>query len=254
MRSTIFLFLFVATSAFGQHNKDQEKQLNAAFDKTNYWASYQGTDGKINAADSALSYEAVFSKLLLKVTAADPETIRYNFDALVKNGMKIVTSEDGNFRIYSWDDQSGGTMRRYHKIFQFRDKKRVLSKSLPGIDIALYKQINVVVSQGKTFYVTQNISILSSALTYHQLKVFSIENGKLNDKAVLIKTKSGIMNKLGYEIDLSSTANSGQEVPDYSTQYDKKDKIFTIPLIMANGKVTNKKISYQFKGKYFEKL
>lgn len=111
-----------------------------------------------------------------------------------------------------------------------------------------------MISGNKTFYVTQSISVLSSALSYHKVKIFSIDDGKLNDKAVLIKTKSGLKNQLGYEVDVSSQSNRDQEVPDYSIVYDQKNRIIAIPLILSNGKVTSGKIRYQFKGQYFEKL
>lgn len=258
MKTIIFLSLFFTTSVFGQNLKNEEKKLNEAFAKTNYWASYDGSSDKIYALDSALKYDSIFTKQLSKCLKTDPATISYNFKNLVENGMKIVTSEDGNFRIYSWDDETGGTMRRYNKIFQFRDKKKVLSKEITnrreGADDAFYTQINDVISGNKTFYVTQSISVLSSALSYHKVKIFSIDDGKLNDKAVLIKTKSGLKNQLGYEVDVSSQSNRDQEVPDYSIIYDKKNRIIAIPLILSNGKVTGGKIKYQLKGQYFEKL
>ncbi|MBB6503043.1 hypothetical protein [Pedobacter cryoconitis] len=254
MKTITFLFLFIATSGFGQNLKNEELKLDKAFAKSNYWASYDGSSDKVYASDSAVKYNSIFSKLLLKYIQKNPGTIRYDFKNLVKNGLKIVTSEDGNFRIYSWDDETGGTMRRYNKIFQFKNGKKVLSKELPKDDMAFYTQINDVVSGNKTFYVTQSISVLSSALSYHNVKIFSVDDGKLNDKAVLIKTKSGIKNQLGYEADVSSHSNRDQEVPDYSIVYDKKNKIIAIPLIRSNGKITSEKIKYQFKGKYFEKI
>jgi len=254
MKTITFLFLFITTSALGQNIRNEEIKLDEAFAKSNYWAAYNSSSDKIDASDSALKYNSIFSKLLLKCIQKNPGTIHHDFKNLVKNGLKIVTSEDGNFRIYSWDDETGGTMRRYHKIFQFKDGKKILSKELPKDGGAFYTQINDVVSGNKTFYVTQSISVLSSAMSYHQVKIFSIDNGKLNDKAVLIKTKSGIKNQLGYEADVSSQSNRDQEVPDYSIVYDKKNKIIAIPLIQSNGKITSEKIKYQFKGKYFEKL
>lgn len=42
--------------------------------------------------------------------------------------------------------------------------------------------------------------------------------------------------------------------PNYNIEYDPKNKIINIPLILDNSKVTGKKIRYQFKGKYFEKM
>ena len=155
MKTITLLSIFLTTSAFAQNVKNEERKLNETFAKTNYWASYDGSSDKINALDSVLKYDSIFSKQLSKRLKTDPATISYNFKTLVENGMKVVTSEDGNFRIYSWDDETGGTMRRFNKIFQFRNKKKVLAKEITngndGADDAFYTQINDVILEIKHF-------------------------------------------------------------------------------------------------------
>ena len=69
----------------------------------------------------------------------------------------------------------------------------------------------------------------------------------------------GLKNTLGYEVDLSSSANrnrnDGVVSRDYMELiYDKKTQTIVIPLIKADGKVTKNKIKYRFTGKYFEKM
>jgi len=70
----------------------------------------------------------------------------------------------------------------------------------------------------------------------------------------LIKTQTGIKNQLRYEVDLTAASNRNNEIRNYTIEYDKKNKIISIPLILDNSKVTSKKIHYQFKGQYFEKI
>lgn len=154
-------------------------------------------------------------------------------------------------------------MRFYRTIFQYKNRKGTYSipseynskgdNPDPG---CFYRQVNKIVSQQKTFYITQSISVLSSTYTAHFIKIFSIEDYGLNDTAKLIKTKTGIRNELGYEMDFSTSSNKNTIRGDinYSTEYDPANKIITIPLITEDGKLTARKIRYRFDGKYFVKM
>jgi hypothetical protein len=248
MKRIVLFFVLMYVPSFGQDCENDEKKLQTIFSRIEHWSS----------SDTAFAYDSLdrsnttFFKLILKVTASNPKSLQYDFAKLKKDGLRIVTSEDGNFRIYSWDDGTGGTMRSFMTVFQYKNNNKTIS--VKGNE-ALYTQINDVVSQGKKFYLAQNVVIGSSALSYHRVNVFSIDSGKLNDKAVLIKTKTGIKNGLGYEVDLSSAANRDNEnVPDYQIGYDKISKTISIPVVLTNGRVTNKKIKYRFNDLYFVKI
>lgn len=244
------------TYAQAQNINQIEKQLTNSFQKINYWSS-EGRDQKFSY-DSLKAASAKFEKQLLKFTSSQPETLKYNFSELNKIGVVIATSADGKFRIYSWDTGTGGTMRFFKNVYQYESQKKVYSKIYQESDKndagVYYHQINDLISGNKKYYLTLSKAILSSGLTYHNAKIFSIENNQLNTNVQLIKTKTGIRNQLGYEVDLTAAANRNQEITGYEIEYDAKNKIISIPLIQENSKVTNKKIRYQFKGKYFEKL
>lgn len=250
------LFLITAHCLFGQNMSTIEKQLNDAFQKINYWSS----DGqsKESSSDSLYTANIKFEKLLLQYTSSNPQTLHYHFKSLEKNGLFITTSEDGKFRIYSWDTWTGGTMHFFKNVFQYESNKKLYSKIIEntseGDPRSYYHQINDVISENKKYYLTQSKAILSSGLSYHSIQIFSIDDGKLNDKAQLIKTQSGIKNQLGYEIDLTASSNRDNDIKNYNIQYDPKNKIISIPLIQEDSKITAKKIRYQFKGKYFEKI
>lgn len=249
----ILLILLTTHSTFGQKLPEIEKQLNAVFEKI--------TPEDHNNTDNYDSLEAAntqFEKLLLKYTASNPETLHYDFKALKKNGLIITTSEDGKFRIYSWDTWTGGTMHYFKNVLQYEGNKKVYSEVIEsegeGDAQPFYHQMNDVLAQNKKYYLAQSTAIFSTGLSYHNIKVFSIDNGKLNHNAKLIKTQSGIKNQLGYEVDLTASSNRDQEITNYDIEYDPKNKIISIPLILENSKVTEKKIRYQFKSKYFEKM
>lgn len=251
-----FLFLLATHFLFGQNISTIEKQLNEAFQKIDYWSS-EGRDHE-KSYDSLASANTKFENLLVRYTSSHPQTLHHDFKSLEKIGLSVATSEDGKFRIYSWDTWTGGTMHFFKNVYQYEADKKVYSKAVEsqgeGDPGCYYYQINDIVSENKKYYLTQSKAILSTGMSYHAIKVFSIDNGQLNDKAQLIKTQSGIKNQLSYEVDLTASANRNYEGRDYEIEYDSKNKIFSIPLIQADSKVTAKKIRYQFKGKYFEKL
>jgi hypothetical protein len=236
--------------------------LTRAFAKIEYWYAYNSENSTFERYDSLEKANADFEKMLLKYTASNSKTISYAFQKLSSSGLIIRTSEDELFRIYSWNTNTGGTMRFYRTVFQYKNKKGTYS--MPSVYNSIdppdpgcfYRQVNKIVSQQKTFYITQSTSIGSYALYYHTVKIFLIEDYGLNDTAKLIKTKTGIRNELGYEMDFSTSSNKNTTRGDinYSTEYDPATKIITIPLIDEDGKLTTRKIRYRFDGKYFVKM
>ncbi|OCA78857.1 hypothetical protein BBH99_07125 [Chryseobacterium contaminans] len=253
----ITLFLFATHFLLGQNISTIEKELNSAFQRIDYWSS-EGRDHK-NFYDSLSSANTKFENLLVRYTSSYPETLHHDFKSLKKIGLIMTTSEDGKFRVYSWDSWTGGSMHFFKNVYQYETPDRKIhSKAVEnqgeGDPGRYYYQINDVISENKKYYLAQSKAILSSGMSYHAITIFSIDNGQLNDKAQLIKTQSGIKNQLGYEVDLTSSSNRQYEGKDYEIEYDQKNKIISIPLIQADSKVTTKKIRYQFKGKYFEKI
>ncbi|MCT2562506.1 hypothetical protein [Chryseobacterium herbae] len=249
----LLLFLLASHFAFAQKTSEIEQQLNTVFQKIS-----PENKGTTEDYDSLSAANLKFEKLLLKYTGSNSETLHYDFKVLKKNGLIMTTSEDGKFRIYSWDTWTGGTMHYFRNVFQYESNKKVYSEATEieteGDAQSFYYQMNDILSQNKKYYLAQNKAILSSGLSYHNIKVFSIDDGKLNHNAKLIKTQSGIKNQLGYEVDLTASSNRDNEISNYNIEYDPKNKIISIPLILENYKITDKKIRYQFKGKYFEKM
>ncbi|MFA6058995.1 MAG: hypothetical protein WC756_12405 [Taibaiella sp.] len=258
-----FLFTLCFLISRGQTLQEIDKNLSSAFAKIDYWSDYDSKDDKIDKYDSLEKANMDFEEMLLKYTASNPKTLSYQFKNLSGSGLTILTSEDGLFRIYSWDTYTGGTMHFFKNIFQYFNSKGTFNTvpdsnenggyQDPG---CFYKQINNITSENRTYYVTQSTMIGSSALSYHTIKIFSIDDYGLNDTAKLIKTKTGIRNELRYEMDFSTSSNKNTARTDinYSPEYDPATKTITIPLIDEDGKLTTRKIRYRFNGKYFVKV
>lgn len=265
MKIILSVLLLLQLNAFSQTAKGYEQKLNKLAERHNYWDD-QNSNGNEVASDSLEACNNAFEKYLLEVASTIPESISNKFEAFEKNHIHVLTSEDGNFRIYTWDTFEGGTMRFFKNILQYKSNGKVKAKvfNIDEDDAGCqFLELNQVTSNKKHFYVTCAVSVGSSSVYGYYAKIFSIDNRRLNEEAKLIKTKSGLMNTLYYEIDLTNEANRNDtyfddhnlSVFDYiGMEYDKKTKTIILALLDENEKVTTKKIKYRFNGTYFEKV
>src|SRR5690349_16721905 len=116
MRIFIVIILFaICNISYGQTEKAIEEKLLAQYKRIHYWANDKSND----LSDSLVQADSLFCKTLLAFTSATPSTITFPFNELVKEGLTISTSEDGLFRIYSWDTETGGTMHFYLNVYQY---------------------------------------------------------------------------------------------------------------------------------------
>src|SRR5215210_931190 len=110
----ISVFGFAVFSDHAQSLSAIERELVGHLDNISKFGNYGGgyDETRIYAENKSLK-----SKLLSYGKRAD--VFRYPFPKL-KEKMKVVTSKDGNLRIYSWDQETGGTMHDHDSVFQFR--------------------------------------------------------------------------------------------------------------------------------------
>lgn len=255
--TTLFVFLF--STSFGQTQKTVEQKLLSRFERILYWRDFQGDNKNFNVYDSLFNANDQFEKTLLNVTSKDPLTISFEFKKLKDQGLSISTSDDGLFRIYSWDTWTGGTMHFQQNIFQYKSGGKVFSKiiqdSLSEEDhysVNRYIKIFTIKTSIRTYYLGLYDCTYSTKDAYQGVKIFGIEDNVLNDSFKLIKTTSGIKNSLGFYYDFFSVVDR-KERPIIMISYDKETKTLKIPVVLAEGKVTNRFIIYKFSGRYFER-
>ena len=205
-----------------------------------------------------------FQAKLLKYTKT-ASTLRYKFAALAEE-MYIATSDDGRFRIYSWDLEDGGTMHDFASVYQFADAGgKVYSKTDEpttvedggggGFVTDIYTLDG---AKGGKVYIVCSTFIGSTKDAAQSADLYRIEGDKLDDKVKLIKTKSGLTNELGFGYDFFSVVDR-PERPIRLISFDKKTKTLKIPVVIEDkefqsGRVTNKFISYRFDGTYFVRV
>ncbi len=255
----LFTFLIILGFVAGveaQSLKLIETDLVKSFKKIPYFNKQRYKGAKNVAWDDSLAIaNEVFAKTLQQYTTRFPATIAYPFSMLKKEHLGICTSSDGLFRIYSWDNQTGGTMYFFDNVYQFKTGTKTFSNIYKQKDegdagLDFYK-IYMMKVQGKTYYIGVFLGIESSRYHFEGVNIFAVEDGKLNDNVKLIKTKSGLRSLLSYEYDVASSVEWKNQ-PEIS--FDATANAINFPLVAANGKMTQKFITYKFTGQYFERI
>jgi hypothetical protein len=246
---TSFLF-FIKQNSFAQTNSfdKADKELTSLYSKI-FPFYYEDQD-------SLSYYSDLFATKFITFIKNNPSTLSHKFKSLIdSNACGIVTTKDGLFRIYSWDTWQGGTMHAYKNIYQFKSGNKIYATLLDygeGDMGTYYTDIFSFKANNKTYFLAINGGSESTRVAYETIGVYTISKDTLNDKVKLIKTQNGLNNSISFEYDAFSV-----DRPDKLNsliKYDEDKKIISIPVVLENGKVTNRFILYQFNGQYFEKI
>jgi hypothetical protein len=111
-----------------------ERQLVRLYGKVEEFAGSRSD--AFDKYDSLNHYNRELTRQLLQC-GVSKDMLGDKLPELSKTDMGITTSPDGKFRIYSWDDGSGGTMRGAINVFQFIDETRGFSSILTSLAIRM---------------------------------------------------------------------------------------------------------------------
>lgn len=240
---TLLSGLLISINSFGQTSSAIEADLLKLFKKIDY-ASQDNTQAN-----------DFFGKKLKYYTEKYPSTISQEFRLLKKEHLEISTSDDGLFRIYSWDTWTGGTMHYFESVFQYKiNGKTVAVLDTPrsdGDNRPLYDRVFTFRANNKTYYLATYLEVGSSKDAGNGIQIFALGDNKLNDDVKLIKTKTGLHSQIAYGYNFMSVVN--WKVRPLITFNNSTNTIF-IPLVDGNGNMTHKYITYKFNGQYFEKV
>lgn len=252
----LFVIVILTASAFGQTSETLESELVGLYGKINDNSAYTGnSDGELLEKSND-----DFKQKILKYTKLAP-TLKHEFSELEKE-ISIVTSEDGKFRVYSWDRLDGGTMHFFETVYQFQGTDgKVYSSSREleeGDSGSFVHDVFTVDSKAGKIYLVCTTSIGSTQDSFQNLRLFKIGKAELSSDVKLIKTKSGLTDSIGFGYNFFSVVDRSER-PIKLILFDKKTKTFKIPVVIEdkkfpNGRVTDKFISYKFNGTYFVKV
>lgn len=251
-RLTVSLFLvtvFTCDNAFSQ-TKDIVPQENKFVKLYSKLTSFIQAD-----YDSIAFYSDKFETEFTRFIQNNPATLNYPFKRLVdSNFCDVRTSGDSDFRIYSWDTWTGGTMHVFKTIYQWKSNGKVFTKvpkyeeGDPGTFCSKIFTINI---NGKPYYLAVTNGVMSTKDAMQSISTYSITGNKLVDTVKLFKTKTKKLNSIDVEFDFFSVVDRPERPLELIT-YDDKQKIIYIPVVGDKGQVTKRNILYQLKGSYFE--
>jgi hypothetical protein len=251
--------LFVPVSLFAQSPGAVETDISTSFYKIGYWHGYRfshGEDTTVNASDSGWKANTIFREKLKNYASKYPFTLNLRFHDLDSSSLTILTANDRLFRIYSWDTNTGGTMRHFEDVFQYKWGAKVSAILKADTDEANrqynynYSKLYTLKANGNTYYLAIYQGQFSGKDRTEGIQVFAIENGKLNENVNLIKTADSLSSKLYYYYNIFTVADGIS--PNIS--YNEALKTISLPVVAQHGKMTNARVSYKFNGKYFEKV
>jgi hypothetical protein len=243
------LTIFTFVNAFSQA-KDITSQENKFAKLYSKLTSFIQAD-----YDSLSFYSDKFETEFTKFIQNNPATMNYPFKRLVdSNFCDMRTSSDGNFKIYSWDTWTGGTMHVFKTIYQWKSNGKVFTK-IPkyeeGDPGTFCSKIFTVSINDKSYYLAVTNGIMSTKDAMQSISTYNIEGNKLVGTVKLFKTKTKKLNSIEVEFDFFSVVDRPERPLELIT-YDDKQKIIYIPVVGDKGQVTKKNILYQLKGSYFE--
>ncbi len=250
------MMLVFSVCAFAQTPEAIEKELVELYGKINANSQYSGN----NDSDLLEKANEDFKSKILQYTKSAP-TLKYKFSKLTED-VSIATSEDGKFRVYSWDRMDGGTMHFFETVYQYKSADgKVYSSSrdlTEGDSGSFVYDVFTVNSKSGAIYLAGSNAVGSTQDSFQNLRLFKISGSALDEAVKLIKTSSGLTDSIGFGYNFFSVVDR-PERPIKLFTFDKKTNTFKFPVVIEdakfpNGRVTNKFISYKFDGTYFVKI
>ena len=227
-----------------------ERKLVKQLDKLDSLDGLHGAGEPEDLEETIESENYILGEQLEKLTAEVPSSLTYKFPHLVAAGVSIATSPDGLFRIYSWDQNAGGTAHEYNKVYQYKSGDKLYSKlEIADNDGSWYSKIYMLDANDKRYYLGVGHVRVSSFKGYESIQAFSIQQGSLIDTVRIIKTQSGLTRTLGFEYIDDVHAPDGDMI-----HYDDSARTIRFPVVMEDEIVTKRRITYKFTGSYFEKM
>jgi hypothetical protein len=208
--------------------------------------AFRGPNHNIDAYDSISRYDSLFGEILQKLTAGNPASLHYPFTRLQNQGVTIVTSSDGRLRIYSWDGQTGGTAHNANNVYQYEINGKVYS-TLTIVDGGpgdSYSAIYLFKTGDKTYYLAVSEAIIATLQLHATLEILQLEGHRLQSNISLIRTTSGTTGTLGFDYTLDNDR-------DADFHFNPTTGTITFPVVLKDGHVSKRKITYTFNGKYF---
>ncbi len=246
MRKAVFILLalcgtYMHTCA---QTTDAAQQVKTYLDAIEYWRyAYSPEDSGVNPnANPQDSLLAANNKLEQFLLHGGGTSIAANDNMLDNAGMRIISSDDKNLRIYSWNTETGEGRDKYHTIIEYKTSAGY--KAVAATDEHEYTQI---LTAGKNFYLCVYGHILSDKDAMKGIRVLSISNNKPEPQNI-IRTATELTDHIEYTYDYSANF-SFKTMKETNVIHLEKQSLY-IPEV-SGGNMTGKWLVYVFDGKEF---
>lgn len=223
----------------------KEKELIALYKQA---LSLQNSNTSDTLVNSSIQN---FSNTLIQLISNNEQTLLYPFDSLQKeHALWIATSSDNNLRIYSWDNNEGGTMRFFNQLFQFKSNEKTTIKISPASKDpqSFFSKVYTLQNKNReTVYIAISNSILSSNLNAQRITAYQIKNTQLQELN-LFKTTTRLLSSINVEFDFFSVVDRPERPVELIVL---EGNILKIPLVDKDLKVASKNLIYEWDGSLF---
>ncbi|WP_461449931.1 hypothetical protein [Mucilaginibacter sp.] len=248
LKLLLFVFICFTNYSYSQNSKAIIADLNKSLDNIDSLNKLSNTDTATMQEDSSFRGQSIFETKLKYYLQNDPASA----DLFLKQ--VGATTDDGVLTAFSWDTGMGGTEKYFENILEYKSGGKLeyaidTVKSENEYSYA-FDGLYTLKIGGESYYLIRYYGVFDLYAEGEGIRIVAIENGKLIDKARIIKTKRGLTYKLYYNYNLGQSNNPG----DITLEYDPKLKTITFPIINGNGQITDNSITYKFTGQYFEKV
>ncbi|MEO6981386.1 MAG: hypothetical protein ABI113_23530 [Mucilaginibacter sp.] len=234
-------YCFISFSSVAQSSKNIEERLNKSFKRISYWELHKN-DRNVSGDDSLEKANDFFQQKLKEYTVKYQLTLKQRF--LKIENLNVAVSGDGNLKCYSWDDGTGGTMRYYKNVIQYKIGNQLFSES---IETGMLDEIYTIKIRNITYYLVTHFAQAMSGYYSEGISMWTIKNGRLYMNPKLFKTGFHLTSSIDYSYYMDERFNG-------HLRYDKKTNVLYIPVTTEDERLTGKHAAYIFSGRYFEKM
>lgn len=243
MKKNIFLAVLVCTSTFFSCKKNQTESIDpisrrvvnvAELENKYMFLSENPTTENLDEFKKYIENQMTLSKQM------------FDLEISKESPLKKVVSSDRKIAVMSWDNQLGGSMRFWDRIWMWKTKPNdsVYYKTDYSTEDAkgLVHRIETIETAEKVYYLVFERSIFSSKYVGENVTAYEIINNRLMDVALFrIQDKKESRIAIDYEWDVD---NQGPHI-----QYDIQS--LTFPII-KNEKLTTQSTVLTWREDHFE--
>ena len=167
-----YIFLLLTLFALSVPAQDKVHSITDGETTIQYSSIADAENKLIEYIDNNDSYCGFPSKLFSELVVNDERCFTYNFERLIEKAqsatvrpLRVVTSDDGNLRLYTWD-VDGGTMSCYSGITSYRNS------------CGIYSHTSVTENYWNIESDNESLDIANIACGAFEIKTIKLSNGK----------------------------------------------------------------------------